>query len=132
MYYYIKNTLEKAEKLTLNGTPPFIRIRTSLTSSLVSLCAEGYGIFFSTPMLLQHLYLPDPCWLLPFFVLLVLWPREYPALCYGKPLDALLRKNQLIRPIRAHAATDCSSPRLTPTPQRGISNLARLVVPLSL
>ena len=44
------------EKLTLNGTPPFIRIRTSLTSSLVSLCAEGYGIFFSTPMLLQHLY----------------------------------------------------------------------------
>ncbi|MBQ8130106.1 MAG: LysR family transcriptional regulator [Clostridia bacterium] len=44
------------EKLTLHGTPPFIRIRTSLTSSLVPLCADGYGIFFSTPMLLQHLY----------------------------------------------------------------------------
>ena len=39
-----------------DGTPPFIRIKTSLTSSLVSLCAQGHGIFFSTPMLLKHLY----------------------------------------------------------------------------
>ena len=43
-------------KLMLNGTPPNIRIRTSLTSSLVPLCVKGYGIFFSTPMLLRHLY----------------------------------------------------------------------------
>lgn len=43
-------------KLVRNGTPPNIRIRTSLTSSLISLCVDGYGIFFSTPMLLRHLY----------------------------------------------------------------------------
>lgn len=43
-------------KLVQSGTPPFIRIKTSLTSSLVSLCAQGHGIFFSTPMLLKHLY----------------------------------------------------------------------------
>ena len=47
-------------KLVQNGTPPFMRIKTSLTSSLVSLCAEGYGIFFSTPMLLKHLYDTQP------------------------------------------------------------------------
>ena len=47
-------------KLVQNGTPPFMRIKTSLTSSLVSLCVEGYGIFFSTPMLLKHLYDTQP------------------------------------------------------------------------
>ena len=47
-------------KLVQNGTPPFMRIKTSLTSSLVSLCAEGYGVFFSTPMLLKHLYDTQP------------------------------------------------------------------------
>lgn len=47
---------EIAGKLALNGTPPFMRIKTSLTSSLVSLCAQGYGIFFSTPMILKYLY----------------------------------------------------------------------------
>ena len=48
------------EKLTLHETPPRIRIRTSLTSSLVQLCADGFGIFFSAPMLLQHLYRTSP------------------------------------------------------------------------
>lgn len=44
------------DRLIANGTVPFIRIRTTLTSSLVQLCARGYGIFFSSPMLLKHLY----------------------------------------------------------------------------
>ena len=48
------------EKLTMHGTPPNIRVRTSLTSSLVPLCAEGYGIFFSAPMPLKHLYKTNP------------------------------------------------------------------------
>lgn len=43
-------------KLVRNGTPPNIRIRTSLTSSLVPLCADGFGIFFSQPMPLEHLF----------------------------------------------------------------------------
>lgn len=47
-------------KLVRNGTPPLIRIQTSLTSSLLALCAEGYGIFFSAPMLLKYLYTSDP------------------------------------------------------------------------
>ena len=48
------------EKLTQHGTAPYIRIRTSLTSSLVKLCADGFGIFFSAPMLLKHLYKSSP------------------------------------------------------------------------
>lgn len=47
-------------KLVRNGTPPLIRIQTSLTSSLLSLCTEGHGIFFSAPMLLKYLYTSDP------------------------------------------------------------------------
>ena len=43
-------------KLVQSGTPPFIRIKTSLTSSLVSLCAQGHGIFSVLLMLLKHLY----------------------------------------------------------------------------
>lgn len=43
-------------KLVQNGTPPFIRVKTSLTSALVSLCAQDYGIFFSNPMLMKYLY----------------------------------------------------------------------------
>lgn len=43
-------------KLLRNGTPPFIRIKTTLTSSLLSLCEQGYGIFFSNLMSLKFLY----------------------------------------------------------------------------
>lgn len=43
-------------KLLQNGTPPFIRIKTTLTSSLLSLCEQGYGIFFSNLMSLKYLY----------------------------------------------------------------------------
>lgn len=35
---------------------PFIRVKTSLTSLLVDLCARGYGIFFSPSMMLKYMY----------------------------------------------------------------------------
>lgn len=35
---------------------PFIRVKTSLTSLLVDLCAKGYGIFFSPSMMLKYMY----------------------------------------------------------------------------
>ncbi|MGN0977048.1 MAG: LysR family transcriptional regulator [Faecousia sp.] len=44
------------ESYKSQGYHPFIRIKTTLTSSLLSLCAEDYGIFFSNPMLLKYLY----------------------------------------------------------------------------
>lgn len=43
-------------KFLQNGTTPFIRIKTTLTSSLLSLCQQDYGIFFSNPMSLKFLY----------------------------------------------------------------------------
>lgn len=43
-----------------HGISPFIRIKTSLTSSLVTLCAKGYGIFFSPTMLLKYMYETQP------------------------------------------------------------------------
>jgi len=43
-----------------HGITPFIRIKTSLTSSLVSLCAKGYGIFFSPTMLVKYMYESQP------------------------------------------------------------------------
>lgn len=43
-----------------HGITPFIRIKTSLTSSLASLCAKGYGIFFSPTMLLRYMYETQP------------------------------------------------------------------------
>ena len=46
--------------LVQNGTTPFIRVKTSLTSSLVTLCAKGYGIFFTSPLLLRYLYSEYP------------------------------------------------------------------------
>lgn len=42
------------------GYYPFIRIKTTLTSSLLTLCASDQGIFFSNPMLLKHLYTTQP------------------------------------------------------------------------
>ena len=44
------------KKFLLNGTPPFIRVKTTLTSSLVYLCEQNYGIFFSNLMSLKSLY----------------------------------------------------------------------------
>lgn len=38
------------------GIEPFIRIKTALTSSLVELCASGYGIFFTPSMMLKYMY----------------------------------------------------------------------------
>lgn len=49
--------------LVQNGTTPFIRVKTSLTSSLVTLCAGGYGIFFTSPLLLRYLYSEYPNYL---------------------------------------------------------------------
>lgn len=49
--------------LVQNGTTPFIRVKTSLTSSLVTLCAKGYGIFFTSPLLLRYLYSEYPNYL---------------------------------------------------------------------
>lgn len=42
--------------IAAHGITPFIRIKTSLTSLLVDLCAKGYGIFFSPSMLLKYMY----------------------------------------------------------------------------
>lgn len=42
------------------GYHPFIRIKTTLTSSLLNLCAGDQGIFFSNPMLLKYLYTTQP------------------------------------------------------------------------
>lgn len=44
------------------GCKPYIRAKTTLTSSLISLCIDGYGIFFSNPMLLKYLYIQQPMW----------------------------------------------------------------------
>lgn len=38
------------------GIKPFIRVKTSLTSSLTALCAMGYGIFFSPTELIKYMY----------------------------------------------------------------------------
>lgn len=43
-----------------HGFHPFIRIKTTLTSSLLNLCADDQGIFFSNPMLLKYLYTTQP------------------------------------------------------------------------
>lgn len=45
---------------TGRGYRPFIRVKTTLTSSLINLCAAGHGIFFSNPMLLKYLYIQQP------------------------------------------------------------------------
>ncbi len=42
------------------GRPPFIRAKTTMTSALLTLCAQGYGIFFCAPMLLAHMYHEQP------------------------------------------------------------------------
>lgn len=47
-------------KIKNAGMNPFIRVKTSLTSSIVSLCTQGYGIFFSMPMILKYLYNSQP------------------------------------------------------------------------
>lgn len=39
---------------------PIIRIQTVVTSTLLTLCAQGYGLFFSPPMLLRHMYNEQP------------------------------------------------------------------------
>lgn len=44
----------------LRGETPFIRVKTSLTSAHLSLCIQGLGVFFSTPMLLNHMYKEQP------------------------------------------------------------------------
>lgn len=46
------------------GITPFLRVQTSLTSSLVSLCAKGYGILFSPTMLLKYMYESQPYYFL--------------------------------------------------------------------
>ena len=64
------------DRMTQHRTPPNIRIRTSLTSSLVQLCVDGFGIFFSAPMLLQHMYQTNPNWFMTLNVFPVLEFRE--------------------------------------------------------
>lgn len=51
---------EIVERLSQNGTPPFIRLNTSMTSAMIPLCAEGYGMLFCPPMILQYLYEEHP------------------------------------------------------------------------
>ena len=38
------------------GVEPFIRVKTSLTSTLVDLCAKGYGVYFVPTMLVKYMY----------------------------------------------------------------------------
>lgn len=54
---------------TEKGYRPFIRAKTTLTSSLLSLCIDGYGIFFSNPMLLKYLYIQQPDWFRNVYIL---------------------------------------------------------------
>jgi len=42
------------------GVTPFIRVKTSLTNAHLSLCMQGLGVFFSPPMLLNHMYREQP------------------------------------------------------------------------
>ena len=48
--------LEIQNAIKAHGITPFIRVKTSLTSSLVDLCAKGHGIFFSPSMLLKFMF----------------------------------------------------------------------------
>jgi len=48
--------LELQNAIKAHGITPFIRVKTSLTSSLVDLCAKSYGIFFSPSMLLKYMF----------------------------------------------------------------------------
>jgi len=39
---------------------PIIRVKTVVTSAMLTLCAQGYGLFFSPPMLLRYMYREQP------------------------------------------------------------------------
>lgn len=82
-------------RLVRNGTPPIIRIQTSLTSSLLALCVKGYGVFFSSPMLLKHLYASNPQ---DFDTLNIFPVREYA----GSRESVLIHHRQkfLTKPLR--------------------------------
>lgn len=47
---------ELVNAMIAHGSTPFIRVQTSLTSSLVALCARSLGIVFTPSMLLKHMY----------------------------------------------------------------------------
>lgn len=56
------NTLheEIVSLLRQDGIRPVIRVKTTLTSTLLPLCAKGYGILFCAPMMLNHMYHEQP------------------------------------------------------------------------
>lgn len=76
------------------GKNPFIRIKTTLTSSLLNLCAADQGIFFSNPMLLKYLYTTQPSCFKNLHV--------YPILEYQKARQTMLihhKRKHLSKPI---------------------------------
>jgi DNA-binding transcriptional LysR family regulator len=76
------------------GYHPFIRIKTTLTSSLLNLCAGDQGIFFSNPMLLKYLYTTQPSSFKNLHV--------YPILEYQKARQTMLiyhKNKHLSRPL---------------------------------
>lgn len=76
------------------GYHPFIRVKTTLTSSLLTLCADGQGVFFSNPMLLKYLYSNQPDCFKRLHV--------YPILEYQQARQAVLiyhKRKHLSRPI---------------------------------
>lgn len=82
-----------------NGHHPFIKIKTTLTSSLLSLCADGHGVFFSNPMLLKYLHATQPSCFENLHV--------FPILEFQKTRQAILihhRKKHLSQPIQASIA----------------------------
>lgn len=46
--------------LLQENVTPIIRVQTVVTSSLLTLCAQGYGLCFSSPMLLRYMYNEQP------------------------------------------------------------------------
>lgn len=79
---------------TEKGHRPFIRVKTTLTSSLINLCAAGHGIFFSNPMLLKYLYIQQPALFQELYI--------FPIIEFEKTRQTVLiyhRKKRLSHPI---------------------------------
>lgn len=45
---------EIIDTIKSRGISPFIRVKTSLTNSLVDLCVKGYGVYFSPTMMVKY------------------------------------------------------------------------------
>jgi DNA-binding transcriptional LysR family regulator len=77
------------------GRPPFIRSKTTMTSALLTLCAQGYGIFFCAPMLLTHMYREQPNYFrkVNVFPVIELLAKRKTVMFYH-------RRKHLTRPLR--------------------------------